>query len=65
MIHYLHLFVFLRMEATSLIHKERKSFAGTIAFLSGDNLGFQLIGGFKEGPGAHTNVDIAWVHLMQ
>lgn len=47
-----------------MIHKERKS-AGTIAFLSGDNLGFQLIGGFKEGPGAHTNVRIAWVHLMQ
>ena len=48
-----------------MIHKERKSFAGTIAFLSGDNLGFQLTGGFKEGPGAQTNVDIAWVHLMQ
>ena len=29
------------------------SFSGTIAFLSGDNLGSQLIGGFKEGPGAH------------
>lgn len=29
------------------------SFSGTIAFVSGDNLGSQLIGGFKEGPGAH------------
>ena len=36
-----------------MIHKERKSFAGTIAFLSGDNLGFQLTGGSKEDPGAH------------
>ena len=25
---------------------------GTIAFLSGDNLGSQLVGGFKEGAGA-------------
>ena len=36
-----------------MIHNERKSFAGTITFVSGDNLGSQLIGGFKEGPGAH------------
>jgi len=36
-----------------IIHNERKSLAGTIAFVSGDNLGSQLIGGFKEGPGAH------------
>ena len=26
---------------------------GTIAFVSGDNLGSQLVGGFKEGSGAH------------
>lgn len=25
---------------------------GTIAFVSGDNLGSQLVGGFKEGAGA-------------
>ena len=36
-----------------MINNKRNFFAGTIAFLSGDNLGFQLIGGFKEGPGAH------------
>lgn len=36
-----------------MIHNERKSLAGTITFVSGDNLGSQLIGGFKEGPGAH------------
>ena len=29
------------------------SFAGTIVMVSGDNLGSQLMGGFKEGPGAH------------
>ena len=29
------------------------SFAGTIVMVSGDNLGSQLIGGFKKGPGAH------------
>lgn len=34
------------------IKGERKTFAGTIAFISGDNLGSQLVGGFKEGPGA-------------
>ena len=28
------------------------SFAGSIAFFSGDNLGSQLIGGFKEGSDA-------------
>ena len=30
---------------------EDKSFAGTIAFLSADNLGSQQAGGFKEGTG--------------
>ena len=28
------------------------SFTGSIAFVSGDNLGSQLVGGFKEGSGA-------------
>ena len=36
-----------------MIKNERKSLAGTISFVSGDNLGSQLIGGFKEGSGAH------------
>ena len=28
-------------------------FSGTIIFMSGDNLGSQLVGGFKEGSGAN------------
>ena len=36
-----------------MIKNERRSFAGTIVFFSGDNLDSQLIGGFKEGPGAN------------
>lgn len=35
-----------------MIKNERKSLSGTISFVSGDNLGSQLIGGFKEGSGA-------------
>ncbi|XP_028416938.1 uncharacterized protein LOC114541149 [Dendronephthya gigantea] len=31
----------------------KESFAGTIAFVSGDNLGSQELGGFKVGPGSH------------
>ena len=31
-----------------ILQGERRSLAGTIAFVSGDNLGSQLIGGFKE-----------------
>lgn len=31
----------------------KRSFAGTIAFVSGDNLASQELGGFKVGPGAH------------
>lgn len=38
---------------SSIVQGERRSLAGTIAFVSGDNLGSQLIGGFKEGAGAH------------
>jgi len=34
------------------LNGERHSLRGTIAFISGDNLGSQLIGGFKEGAGA-------------
>jgi hypothetical protein len=29
------------------------SFQGTVTYFSGDNLGSQLIGGFKEGSGAN------------
>lgn len=29
------------------------SFAGTITYVSGDNLGSQAVGGFKEGSGAN------------
>ena len=29
------------------------AFNGTIMFFSGDNLGSQLVGGFKEGAGAN------------
>jgi len=36
-----------------LIYGERRSFAGTIAFVSGDNLALQEIGGFKVGPGSN------------
>ena len=36
-----------------IVKGEPRSFTGTITFVSGDNLGSQLIGGFKEGPGAH------------
>ena len=36
-----------------MVQGERRSLAGTIAFVSGDNLEAQLIGGFKEGAGAH------------
>lgn len=36
-----------------MIQGEPLSLAGTIVLVSGDNLGSQLIGGFKEGPGAH------------
>ena len=32
-----------------IINGERKSFTGTIAFVSGDNLASQEIGGFKIG----------------
>lgn len=32
---------------------EPRCFQGTIAFFSGDNLGSQFIGGFKEGSQAH------------
>ena len=35
-----------------ILNGERHSLRGTIAFVSGDNLGSQLIGGFKEGAGA-------------
>lgn len=35
-----------------IVNGERHSLRGTIAFISGDNLGSQLIGGFKEGAGA-------------
>ena len=30
-----------------------KCFSGTIAFVSGDNLASQELGGFKVGPGSH------------
>jgi hypothetical protein len=36
-----------------IVNGERRSFAGTIAFVSGDNLASQELGGFKVGPGAH------------
>ena len=32
---------------------EKRSFAGTIAYISGDNLASQELGGFKVGPGSH------------
>ena len=32
-----------------MINREPRSFQGTVAFLCRDNLGFQFIGGFKEG----------------
>ena len=31
------------------VHGEKRIFRGTIAYSSGDNLGSQLLGGFKEG----------------
>jgi hypothetical protein len=35
------------------INDEMRSFRGTVAFVSGDNLGSQEIGGFKIEPGAN------------
>ena len=35
------------------INGQKRKFAGTIAFVSGDNLGSQELGGFKVGPGSH------------
>jgi hypothetical protein len=35
------------------INGEKRSFSGTIAFVSGDNLGSQELGGFTVGPGSH------------
>ena len=35
------------------IRGEKKFLKGTIAYSSGDNLGSQLLGGFKEGSQAH------------
>lgn len=35
------------------VNGEKKSFLGTIAFVSGDNLASQELGGFKVGPGSH------------
>ncbi|XP_046858574.1 uncharacterized protein LOC124452023 [Xenia sp. Carnegie-2017] len=32
-----------------IINNQRRCFAGTIAFISGDNLGSQYLGGFKQG----------------
>ena len=34
------------------INNTRRSFRGTISFISGDNLGVPEVGGFKVGPGA-------------
>ncbi len=36
-----------------IIKGEPRCFAGTIAYVSGDNLGSQLIGGFKQGSQSH------------
>jgi hypothetical protein len=36
-----------------MVKGQRLSLAGTIIYFSRDNLGSQLIGGFKEGSGAH------------
>ena len=41
------------MTVISLQSGKPLSLAGTIVLFSGDNPGSQLIGGFKEGPGAH------------
>ena len=38
------------------ISGKKRTFRGTIAFASGDNLGSQELGGFKVGPGAGENV---------
>lgn len=35
------------------ISGKKRTFRGTIAFASGDNLGSQELGGFKVGPGAN------------
>lgn len=35
------------------VNGEEKRFSGTIAFVSGDNLASQELGGFKVGSGAH------------
>ena len=35
------------------INGEVEVFRGTIAYFSGDNLGSQLIGGFKQGAQSH------------
>ena len=34
------------------LNHTRRSFRGTISFISGDNLGVQEVSGFKVGPGA-------------
>ncbi|XP_046848509.1 uncharacterized protein LOC124442042 isoform X2 [Xenia sp. Carnegie-2017] len=36
-----------------IVKGEPMSFSGTIVLVSGDNLGSQLMGGFKKRPGAH------------
>lgn len=36
-----------------MIKGEPRCFAGTIAYVSGDNLGSQLVGGFKQGSQSH------------
>ena len=35
------------------ISGRKRTFRGSIAFVSGDNLGLQELGGFKVGPGAN------------
>ena len=35
------------------VNKEQKAFRGTTGYFSGDNLGAQLLGGFKEGSSSH------------
>ena len=36
-----------------MINGEKQHYQGTVIYFSADNLGAQLIGGFKEGPQAH------------
>lgn len=48
-----------------MINNEPRYFRGTIAYFSGDNLGSQFIGGFKQGSQAHRKCRVCMADNAQ